>query len=119
MYRNAILHNGETRKNWKIRIDTERMLERDHATNTRTINRKLFHSAVEQEFQQLCQFLQSGETKARQGFLNRMDAMAGLPVDPLRNFYFAYGSNLKDAECRRTARNAQGYGVLVPTWLQT
>lgn len=37
--------------------------------------------------------------------------MAGLPVDPLKNFYFAYGSNLKDAECRSTAREAQAYGV--------
>lgn len=28
--RNAIFHNGETRKDWKIRISTGRMLERDH-----------------------------------------------------------------------------------------
>jgi cation transport regulator ChaC len=109
--RNAILHNGETRKDWKIRIDTQRMLERDDATKTRTINRQHFHAAVEEEFRRLCELLESGDAEARQQFLRRMDAMAGLPVDPLRNFYFAYGSNLKDAECRRTAREAQGYGV--------
>src|SRR5262249_48694813 len=42
--RNGILHNGETRKDWKVRIDTTRLLER--TTTTRTINRRLFHAAV-------------------------------------------------------------------------
>jgi hypothetical protein len=40
-----------------------------------------------------------------------MDAMGGVPIGALRNFYFAYGSNLKDEECRRTAPTAQGYAV--------
>jgi hypothetical protein len=109
--RNAILHNGETRKDWKIRIDTERMLERDPATNTRTINRQLFHAAVEAEFRDLIVLVQSGNAAARETFLRRLDAMAGFPIDPLRNFYFAYGSNLKDDECRRTAPTAEGYGI--------
>ena len=48
--RNAILHNGETRADWKIRIDTDRMLERNSTTGTRTINRHYFHAAVEEEW---------------------------------------------------------------------
>lgn len=109
--RNSILHNGETRKDWKIRIDTERMLERDPVTTTRTINRQHFHRAIDQEFQDLIAVLESGHAEARQQFLQRLDAMAGVPVEALRNFYFAYGSNLKDQECRRTAAQAEGYGV--------
>jgi hypothetical protein len=109
--RNAILHNGETRKDWKIRIDTERMLERNPTTKTRIINRQRFHAAVEQEFKDFVALLEAGNAHAREQFLRRMDAMAGLPVAPLRNCYFAYGSNLQDTECRRTAREAQAYGV--------
>ena len=56
--RNAILHNGETRKDWKIRIDTERMLERDPITNTRTINRRHLHAAIEAEFRDLLVLVQ-------------------------------------------------------------
>lgn len=109
--RNAILHNGETRKDWKIRIDTHRMLERDPTTRTRTINRQHLHAAIEQEFNDLIALIESGDPEARRQFLRRLDAMAGLPVDALRNFYFAYGSNLKDKECHRTATEARAYGV--------
>ncbi|HEY3456485.1 MAG TPA: gamma-glutamylcyclotransferase family protein [Bryobacteraceae bacterium] len=108
--RNAILHNGETRKNWKIRIDTDRMLERGPATDTRTINRQHFHAAIEQEFKDFFALLESGEAKAREQFLRRMDAMAGLSSDAFQ-YYFAYGSNLREAECRRTAPEAQAHGV--------
>ncbi|MGA2328721.1 MAG: gamma-glutamylcyclotransferase family protein [Bryobacteraceae bacterium] len=108
--RNAILHNGETRKDWRIRIDTRRMLERDPKTKTRTINRRLFHAAVIREFRRLHATLRAGDSSARKQFLRRMDAMAGLPVETLRNLYFAYGSNLLEAECLRTAPDAQPYG---------
>jgi len=87
------------------------MIERDPITKTKTINRQYFHAAVEEEFQGLLESLVSGDTEARRQFLRRMDAMAGLPVDPLRYFYFSYGSNLRDAECRGTARDAQAYCV--------
>jgi cation transport regulator ChaC len=109
--RNAILHNGETRKDWKIRIDAHRMLERDPVTRTRTINRQHFHAAIEAEFQDLVAQLRAGNVEARRQFLRRMDAMAGIPIEALRNFYFAYGSNLKDKECRRTAPTAEAYAV--------
>jgi cation transport regulator ChaC len=109
--RNGIFHNGETRKNWKIRIDNKRMLDRDGTTETTTINRQLFHAAVEQEFHDLISLLESGDVEVRQNFLRRLDAMSGIPTDPLKNFYFAYGSNLKDVECLRTATGAQSYGV--------
>jgi hypothetical protein len=39
-----------------------------------------------------------------------MDAIAGVRGEPL-SIYFAYGSNLKDSECRRTAPEAEAYGV--------
>lgn len=109
--RNAILHNGETRRDWKIRIDTDRMLKRDEATKIRTINRQAFHAAIEAEFRDLITLLESDDAVARGQFLRRLDAMARLPIDALRNFYFAYGSNLKEEECRRTVPNAEGYGV--------
>jgi gamma-glutamylcyclotransferase len=107
--RNAILHNGETRKDWKIRIDTPRMLERDSTTKTRTINRRLFHAAVIREFRQLNAKLRTGDPTSRQQFLRRMDAIAGLPIDTMGNLYFAYGSNLLEAECHKTAPDAQPY----------
>ncbi|MGB6194056.1 MAG: gamma-glutamylcyclotransferase family protein [Terracidiphilus sp.] len=109
--RNAILHNGETRKDWKIRIDTKLMLERNPSTGTRTINRQQFHAAVSEEFRDLVTLLLSGDAPARESLLRRLDSMAGFPIDELRNFYFAYGSNLADGECRGTARDAEGYGV--------
>jgi len=109
--RNAILHNGETRKDWKIRIDTVCMLERDAVSHTRTINRRHFHAAIEAEFRDLINLVESGDAAARDSFLRRLDAMAGFPVDALRNFYFAYGSNLKSGECRRTAPTAEDHGV--------
>lgn len=109
--RNAILHNGETRKDWKVRIDSRRMLEHDPSTQTRTINRQLFHAAIEAEFRDLLLLVQSGNALVRKLFLRRLDAMAGFPIDAMRNFYFAYGSNLKDEECRRTAPTAEGYGI--------
>jgi hypothetical protein len=109
--RNAILHNGETRKDWKIRIDVPDMVYRDPNTGVRTINRRLFHAAVIREWRELLAQLGSGQPNVRGGFLRRMDALAGLPLEPLRNFYFAYGSNLLQAECQRTAPEAQPYGV--------
>ncbi|MCL4853893.1 MAG: gamma-glutamylcyclotransferase, partial [Bryobacteraceae bacterium] len=115
--RNGILHNGETRRNWKIRIDTARMLQRDPVTRTRTINRQQFHAAIEQEFQDLVALLESGDAEARWTFLRRVDAMSGVPAEALRNFYFAYGSNLKREECRRTAIQADDYCVaLLPAF---
>jgi hypothetical protein len=109
--RNAILHNGETRKDWKIRIDTEQMLRRDPITKTRTINRRHFHAAIEGEFQDLISLLETGNRQTRARFLKRLDAMAAFPVAPMRSFYFAYGSNLQKQECRRTAPTAEGYGI--------
>ena len=101
----------ETRKDWKIRVDTAHMLERDQITRARTINRRHFHAAIEAEFRDLIVLVQSGDAAARESFLRRLDAMAGFPINTLQNFYFAYGSNLKHAECLRTAPNAEGCGV--------
>jgi hypothetical protein len=54
--------------------------------------------------------LASGEPTTRKNFLRRMDAMAGLPVDPKPHHYFAYGSNLVEAECSGTAPEAEPCG---------
>lgn len=109
--RNGILHNGETRKDWKVRIDTPRMLHRDQETGTKTINRRLFHAAVICEWRDLLTQLRTGQAAPREPFLRRMDAIAGLPIEPFRHFYFAYGSNLVQTECHRTAPDAQPYGM--------
>ena len=106
--RNGILHNGETRKNWKVRIDTTRLLER--TATTRTINRRLFHAAVIREWRDLHHELTCGKSDTRTHFLRRMDSMAELPVTPYPHVYFAYGSNLLASECLRTAPEAQHYG---------
>jgi hypothetical protein len=108
--RNAILHNGETRGDWKIRIDTDRMLERNSTTGTRIINRHYFHSAVEEEWAGFVALLESEDSAARATCLRRMDAIAGIRAGTL-SIYFAYGSNLKDVECRRTACEAEACGI--------
>jgi cation transport regulator ChaC len=107
--RNGILHNGETRKDWKVRIDTLRMLER--TATSRTINRRLFHAGVIREWRDLYHNLQQSDAAARAGFLRRMDSMAGLPIDAYAHVYFAYGSNLLTSECERTMKDAQAYGM--------
>jgi hypothetical protein len=107
--RNGILHNGETRGDWKIRIDKPGMLER--GTGTRTLNRVLFHNAVEDEFSQLLVTLRAGNQEARKQFLRRMDAIAGYPIEARKHAYFAYGSNLDPAEITKTAPDAQEVGV--------
>jgi hypothetical protein len=107
--RNAIFHNGETRKDWKIRIDTSLMLEKNPAKHTKTVNRRLFHQAVVIEWHQFLGDVRSGKGDSRELFLRRMDALAGLPVEPLPFLYFAYGSNLLESECLRTAPGAKYY----------
>ncbi|WP_238326046.1 gamma-glutamylcyclotransferase family protein [Bryobacter aggregatus] len=109
--RNAILHNGETRKDWRIRIDNDSMLTRGPTTKARTLNRKRFHDAVKASCQDLISDLHNGDSEVRKNFLSRLDAMAGMPIDPMKHMYFAYGSNLKSEECRRTAPNAEGHSV--------
>lgn len=108
--RNALLHNGETRKDWKIRFDSDGILEKDSVTGTRTINRRRFHAAVVSEFRLLFRVLES-QAEARRLFLRRMDALCGLPVAALRNLYFAYGSNLLERELKRDAEEAEAVGV--------
>jgi cation transport regulator ChaC len=100
--RNALLHNGETRSDWKIRIDTDRMVTRDGAS--RIINRKLFHAAVMQEWKTFCDDLTNGVAPKREPFLRRLDAMAGLLPPWL--YYFAYGSNMLGSECAHDTKNA-------------
>lgn len=110
--RNGILHNGETRGGWKIRIDTRTMLERDPATGTRIINRELLHEAVNGEFVQLLATLRFGkDQQMREQFLRRMDAIAEYPPAARKHAYFAYGSNLDQAEITKTAPDAQDVGV--------
>lgn len=109
--RNGLLHNGETRKDWKIRIDVPALLTRDAITGTRTINRRLFHAGVVREFRLLCGEVKSGSVEARTQFLRRMDALAGLPICALPSRYFAYGSNLLESEIRKDAPDAQTEGM--------
>lgn len=106
--RNGLLHNGETRHNWKIRIDTERLLKKDAESKTRTINRRLFHAGVLREYGRVCRELQYGDSDVRSRFLRRMDAICG--VAPRRSSYFAYGSNLLDSEMKQTSPSAKPVG---------
>jgi hypothetical protein len=109
--RNGLLHNGETRKDWKIRIDTRRLLVKAPGSKARTLNRRLFHAAVVREFRSLCQDIKTGSVETRTRFLRRMDAICGLQVPPLANYYFAYGSNLLRSEITRDAGESEEVGV--------
>jgi len=110
--RNGILHNGETRGGWKIRIDPSAIIERDPATQTRKINRELFHNAVKAECDQLLTTLRAGkDPTAREHFLRRMDAIAGYPAIRRKHRYFAYGSNIDESEIHRTAPTAEFYAT--------
>ena len=100
--RNALLHNGETRSDWKIRIGTRGMVTRQGST--RLLNRKLFHAAVLAEWENFCARLVSRDKPTRVAFLQRLDALSGLV--PEWQYYFAYGSNLLEAECTRDAKQA-------------
>jgi hypothetical protein len=109
--RNALLHNGETRHDWKIQIGLPRLLTKDPETGARTINRRKFHAAVLGEysdFREMISDLESAE--ARMCFLRRMDAICDWPTAPGGLLYFAYGSNLLDAEILRTAQIAVPIG---------
>lgn len=75
--RNGLLHNGETRGGWKIRIDTPGMITKNSATQTRAINRRLFHAAIVREFRKYCRDLEDGPPEVRERFLRRMDAICG------------------------------------------
>src|SRR3972149_10288935 len=55
--RNGLLHNGETRGNWKIRFGLGTMLVKDLTTGTRTIDRHVFHKAIVDEFDEFFQAL--------------------------------------------------------------
>jgi hypothetical protein len=77
--RNGLLHNGETRGNWKFRIDVPRLLIKDQ--QSRTINRRIFHARIVREFRQFCWSLTSvGDSaiEAKDHFLRRMDAICGV-----------------------------------------
>jgi hypothetical protein len=108
--RNGLLHNGETRGDWKVRTDRREMLSKDPATGSRTLNRRLFHEAIAGEFEDYCRELEEGTADVRAPFLRRMDAICGLaPV--VGRLYFAYGSNLVEEEMLATAPNASSAGV--------
>ena len=106
--RNALLHNGETRGDWRVRADGSRMLSK--AGETRIINRNLFHGAIVEEFEDYCTELVSGPEECRQKFLRRMDAICGVSLPPT-TLYFAYGSNLGASEIAQTAPQAHAEGV--------
>jgi cation transport regulator ChaC len=106
--RNGLLHNGETRGDWRVRADSSRMLSK--VGDTRIINRDLFHAAIVEEFQDYCAELASGPGECRQKFLRRMDAICGVSP-PQSALYFAYGSNLSAAEIEQRAPSVQAEGI--------
>lgn len=115
--RNGLLHNGETRGDWKVRTDTSEMLTRVAGTNERVLNRKLFHEAIVEEVVDYFHDLAAGAPLARARFLQRMDALSGVPptpevpVGPTDEMYFAYGSNLSEREMLAKAPNARAEGL--------
>lgn len=109
--RNALLHNGETREDWKVRIDSGSLLTKHPQAGTCVINRRLFHAGVLREFRSLCYEIKAGPVETRTKFLRRMDAICGLAPSPLNNLYFAYGSNLLESEIKRHAKDAEPHDI--------
>jgi hypothetical protein len=60
--RNGLLHDGETRKNWKVQKNTKLLL--DCETRSRIINRTLFHKAILCEYRQYFKDLRLGKNRA-------------------------------------------------------
>jgi hypothetical protein len=60
--RNGLLHDGETRKDWKIRENTKFLLDCD--AGSRVINRTLFHGGVLCEYRQYFKDLRRAEERA-------------------------------------------------------
>lgn len=106
--RNALLHNGETRGDWRVRADGPAMLTK--RGRTRIINRTLFHSAIESEFTKYCQELANGPADVREKFLRRMNSICGV-VAPPHKLYFAYASNLSGEEVDRRIGQTASEGV--------
>lgn len=108
----GLVHNAETRKNWKVRIDTPNLLTKDTATGTITINRRMFHAAVRTEVDNYCATLEeTGPTGAitRENFLKRMDELCST-ADVL---FFAYGSLMNESEIAIAAPAAMSFGRAV------
>jgi hypothetical protein len=102
--RNGIFHNGETRKDWKIRRGTgaqETVFKDSDAA--RVLNRTKFHRAVAEEFEEQCDRWRGG--KDRPALLARMNALAGMVAPPM--LYFAYGSNMHQAELAQRVPSAR------------
>lgn len=111
--RNGLLHNGQTRGDWKVRRRGPAMLSTDPITGARILNRNLFHEAIVEEFGDYCRELAGGPSVPRELFLRRMDAICDVPVKAQAEarLYFAYGSNLMADEMLRTVPNAVPEGV--------
>jgi hypothetical protein len=80
--RNALLHNGETRYDWKIRRTGSQILTRDKKTGSRILNYNLFHAAVVSEYHAYVRELNSDDAAIRARFLARMDALCQWPERP-------------------------------------
>ncbi len=117
--RNGLLHNGETRGDWKVRVDTPEMLTKVAGAKTRILNRRLFHEAIQAEVGEYVRDLSTGAPHLREAFLQRMDALSGLvlpasgqPIEwEAAETYFAYGSNLAEREMLAKAPNARAEGI--------
>ena len=78
--RSGLLHNGETRRNWKVRIDTPALLVRNQATKSRTINRRLFHAGILCEYRRLCREIKSAQQmRVSASFVEWMQSVDGQP----------------------------------------
>jgi len=75
--RNALLHNGETRGDWKVNFRHPVIVHKDPGMTTRTLNRKLFHAAVVEELKEYLEEVSHGAADSRERFLRRMDAICG------------------------------------------
>lgn len=108
--RNAILHNGETRKDWVLNRKHDQLLSVDPKRRTKTLNPYLFHRAVKASIDDYFAALAvASDEKLVESFLRRMDALAGIEEES--HLYFAYGSNLDPKEMLRTAPNAVDVGL--------
>jgi hypothetical protein len=71
--RNGIIHDTETRKGWRIRMDTEALVTRNKDEGGFILNRTMFHKALNEAFEAWVKKLRGGDVAPRESMRCRMD----------------------------------------------
>ncbi len=91
----GLMHDGETRKGWRVKKSHESLILEKDEEHGYILYRDNFHTAIRSEFDLYLQDLAlSAKTQLRENFVSRMDAICELATAKKDVHYFAYGSNM-------------------------